>query len=199
MLTFNGVGVEFEVPNVVKFKGAVAYREPYEIAVPGFTQKELIKRFDGDIKLKLVALDMEIDATLVIGSASGPRGDYTFFAIYLGVELPAGIPLFSTGLALYGMAGLFATQMEPKKGEAEGWYENPDGSDGWYRRPDVGVTDLTKKWDPNLGSLAFGVGATIGTLPDNGNSFHGKFLLVIVFPWTDRAAGGQRQFTEKTR
>jgi hypothetical protein len=26
------------------------------------------------------------------------------------------------------------------------------------------------------------VGATLGTLPDNGTSFHGKFLLAIVFP-----------------
>src|SRR4029077_16575776 len=143
---------------------------------------EVVKRFDGAIKLKLAALDMELDATLVIGSASGPRGDYTFFAIYLGVELPAGIPLFSTGLALYGMAGLFAAQMEPNKGEAEGWYENPDGSNGWDMRPGGGVTDLAEKWKPNLGSLAFGVGATIGTLPDNGHSFHGKFLLIIVFP-----------------
>lgn len=175
-ISFNGVGVEFEVPNVLKFKGAVAYREPYQLG------DETVQRFDGDIKLKLIALNMEIDATLVFGSASGPRGNYNFFAIYLGVELPAGIPLWSTGLALYGMAGLFATQMEPNKEPDEGWYENPDGSDGWYKRDTVGVTDLAKKWDPNFGSLAFGVGATIGTVPDNGTSFHGKFLLVIVFP-----------------
>jgi hypothetical protein len=93
-VTLNGVGVEFEVPKVLRFQGAVAYRE-----LPGN-----VHRFDGQIKLELLALDLKIDGTLVVGSAPG----YTFFAIYLDAELPAGIPLFSTGLALYGMAGLFA-------------------------------------------------------------------------------------------
>lgn len=181
-LSFNGVGVEFQVPGVLQFKGAIAYSGIIESSVVGYAEKEKIQRFDGSIKLKLTAINMEIDAALVIGSASGPRGNYSFFAIYLGVELPAGIPLFSTGLALYGMAGLFATQMEPNKREEEGWYENPDGGDGWYRRDKIGVTDLANKWGPNLGSLALGAGVTIGTLPDNGNSFHGKFLLVIVLP-----------------
>ncbi len=179
-VTFNGVGVEFQVPGVLFFKGSVAYSGLVELPRPEGVEK--IQRFDGGIKLKLVALNMEIDATLVIGSASGPRGNYTFFAIYLGVELPAGIPLFSTGVALYGMAGLFATQMEPNKRDDEGWYESPDGNPGWYKRGTPGVTDLKTKWDPRLGSLAFGVGATLGTVPDNGTSFHGKFLLVIVFP-----------------
>src|SRR3972149_5203564 len=181
-LTFNGVGVEFQVPGVLQFKGAIAYSGLLENSIPNSIEKEQIQRFDGSIKLKLTAINMEIDAALVIGSASGPRGNYAFFAIYLGVELPAGIPLWSTGLALYGMAGLFATQMEPNKAEDKGWYENPDGGDGWYRLPEIGVTDLAKKWGPNLGSLALGAGVTIGTLPDNGTSFHGKFLLVIVLP-----------------
>jgi hypothetical protein len=190
-VTFNGVGVEFQVPGVLTFKGAVAYSGVLEMPTPQGIEK--VQRFDGDIKLKLIALNMEIDAMLVIGSASGPRGNYNFFAIYVGVELPAGIPLWSTGLALYGMAGLFATQMEPNKGTLpnslhptsrvdEGWYESPDGSPGWYKRGTPGVTDLKTKWDPHPGSLAFGVGATIGTVPDNGTSFHGKFLLVLVFP-----------------
>ncbi len=179
-VTFNGVGVEFQVPDVLTFKGSVAYSGLVELTRPDGVEK--IQRFDGDIKLKLVALNMEIDAALVIGSASGPRGNYTFFAFYLGVELPAGIPLFSTGVALYGMAGLFATQMEPNKRENEGWYENPNGDPGWYKRDTPGVTDLKNKWDPRQGSLAFGVGVTLGTLPDHGTSFHGKFLLVIVFP-----------------
>ena len=175
-VTFNGVGIDFGVPGVLKFKGAVSYNS---IQQSGRT----IHRFDGDIKLSLTTLNMDIDAVLVVGSDTALDGStYNFFAIYLGVELPAGIPLWSTGLALYGMAGLFALEMEPNKGSNEGWYENPDGSAGWYKRDTPGVTDLKTKWDPRQGSLAFGVGATLGTLPDNGTSFHGKFLLVIVFP-----------------
>ncbi|NLF14525.1 MAG: hypothetical protein GX597_22275, partial [Anaerolineaceae bacterium] len=100
-ISFSGVGVEFEVPDVLRFKGEVSYRQ---LEVNG----EQVDRFDGAIKLELLTLGLEIDAVLVVGSASSPEGSYTFFAIYLGVELPAGIPLWSTGLALYGMAGLFA-------------------------------------------------------------------------------------------
>jgi hypothetical protein len=167
-ISFNGIGVEFEVPGVLKFKGAVAYRE---LLVDG----EEVRRFDGDITLELVALELVIDAKLVIGRAKGLQGEYNFFAIYLGVELPTGIPLSPIPLALYGMAGLFALQMEPNKKADEEWYE------GWYKRPTVGVTDLAKKWGNRRGSLALGGGVTIGTT-DNGFTFACKALLVIIFP-----------------
>ncbi|MCK4823241.1 hypothetical protein KA005_46230, partial [bacterium] len=95
--------------------------------------------------------------------------------------LPAGIPLWSTGLALYGMAGLFALQMEPDKQPDEEWY-GVGPTDGWYKRPDIGVTDLVQKWVNRPGSLALGAGVTIGTLADNGYIFSGRMILVIVFP-----------------
>ncbi|HEY0171734.1 MAG TPA: hypothetical protein VGB98_11985, partial [Pyrinomonadaceae bacterium] len=167
-ISFNGIGVEFEVPGVLKFKGAVAYRELV-------VDNEEVRRFDGDITLELVALELVIDAKLVVGRAGGPQGDYNFFAIYLGVELPTGIPLSPVPLALYGMAGLFALQMEPNKKPHEAWY------DGWYKRNTVGVTDLMNKWGNRRGSLALGGGVTIGTT-DNGFTFACKALLVIVFP-----------------
>jgi hypothetical protein len=69
---------------------------------------EIVERFDGSITLKFTTINLNIDATLVFGSARGGRGDYSFFAIYVGAELPAGIPILNTGQALYGMAGLFA-------------------------------------------------------------------------------------------
>lgn len=167
-VSFNGIGVEFEIPGVLKFKGAVSYRE---LTVGA----EEVKRFDGDITLELVALKLEIDAKLVVGSASGPGGRYNFFAIYLGVELPTGIPLSPIPLALYGFAGLFALQMEPNKTKDEEWY------DGWYKRQAVGVTDLANKWVNRRGSLALGCGVTFGTT-DNGFTFNCKALLVIIFP-----------------
>lgn len=173
-ITLNGVGVEFEVPNVVRFKGDVSYRELEVITPTG--AKEIVHRFDGDIELNLISLDLKVDATLVIGSATGLQGAYTFFAIYVDVELPNGIPLAATGVALYGFAGLFALQMEPDKHADEEWYE------GWFKRPDLGVTDLKKKWVNRRDSLAFGAGVTIGTLSDNGFTFAGRMLLVIVFP-----------------
>ena len=166
-LSLDGVGVEFEVPEVLRFKGAISYRE-----LPGD-----IHRFDGAISLDLMSIGLEIDAALVIGSAPG----YTFFAIHIGVELPVGIPLGATGLGLFGMAGLFAYQMEPDRHPEEQWY-GVGPADGWYKRGTIGVTDLKAKWRPQAGSLALGAGVTLGTVSDNGFTFAGKVLLVIVFP-----------------
>ena len=169
-VSFNGIGVEFEIPDVLKFKGFVSYRE---LEVNGST----VRRFDGDIKLSLISLKLDIDAKLVIGrSSGGADGDYNFFAIYLGVEFPTGIPISPTPISLYGIAGLFALQMEPDKHADEEWYE------GWFKRTEVGTTDLKSKWINHRGSLAFGVGATIGTGSDNGFTFACKALLIIVFP-----------------
>ncbi|MGN8106875.1 hypothetical protein ACTJLB_02670 [Paraburkholderia sp. 22098] len=165
-LTLNGVGVEFVVPDVLRFQGEVSMRD-----LPGG-----VRRFDGAIKLQLTTLDMEIDGQLVVGTAGGR----SFFAIYLGAELPVGIPLWTTGLGLYGIAGLFALEMEPDKAPDEPWYGVAPG-EGWYKKPQVGVTDLVK-WRNQAGSLGLGAGVTLGTLPDNGFTFAGRMLLAIVFP-----------------
>lgn len=168
-VTFNGIGVEFEVPEVLRFKGAVSYRE----------LENNVHRFDADIKLEIIAIALEVDAKLVIGYAENEG--YTFFGIYLGVELPAGIPLYATGLALYGIAGLFTLQLEPDKREDEPWYGVGPG-DGWYKRPEIGVTDITSKWVNRRGSLGLGAGITIGTVYDSGFTFSARMIFVIVFP-----------------
>lgn len=168
--SFDGVGVEFEIPETLYFKGDVAFRE-LQVGT------ELVRRFEGDIKLDLISLDLKVDAKLIIGSTiGGPQGRYNFFAIYLGVELPNGLRLGATGLALYEMAGLVALQMKPNKAADEEWYE------GWYKRQKTGATDLDSKWVNDRGSMAFGVGATIGTDGDSGFVFSTKALLVILFP-----------------
>ena len=163
-LTLDGVGVEFEVPDVLRFKGAVNY-------------DDAANEFAGDIKLDLISLNLQVDGKLVIGQQDGE----SYMAIYLGVELPSGIPLWSTGLALYGMAGLFALRMEPDKREDQEWYGIDDESSWYHSGTTPGVTDLTK-WKAAPGSLALGAGVTIGTISDNGYAFSGKMLLVFGFP-----------------
>jgi hypothetical protein len=173
-VTLSGVGVEFEVPGTVYFKGYVAMTEP----APGVT------RFDGQITLDLVAIGLQIEAQLVVGYDK--VNDYAFFAIYIGVELPAGIPLGQSGLGLYGFAGLFALQLEPDRRPDPGqpelpWYGIQPGPSWYHAPPTVGVAEL-RKWVNREGSLALGAGVTIGTVSDNGYTFAGKFLLGIIFP-----------------
>lgn len=168
-ITFDGVGVEFEIPDTLRFKGFVGYKQ-----LPDESN-----RFDGSLTLSLLALDMEIDGKLIFGTFPGqPAKKYG--ALYLATDLPAGIPLLSTGVALYGMAGLVAMQMEPDKLPTEDWYRM-GGSNSWYHRGTPGVETLDK-WDPMSGSFGLGAGVTLGTAADNGYTFAGKFLFVIVLP-----------------
>ena len=173
-ISFDGVGVELTIPNVLRFRGEVSYRQLQK-------SDETVHRFDGAVRLELLALGVMIDGNLVIGHAREQGGgSYTFLAIYLGLDLPAGLPLWATGLALYGIAGLYAQQMEPGRKPDEPWY-GVGPQEGWYKRDPFGVTGL-EKWTNRRGSLALGAGVTIGTLPDNGFTFASRLLLAIVFP-----------------
>jgi uncharacterized protein DUF6603 len=164
--SLKGVGVNFEVPNTLKFAGEVSYDENKQ-------------QFRGAVKLDLIALKMQVDATAVFGMKDGDETK-PYLALYLAAEFPAGIPLAATGLGLYGAAGLFAMNMEPDRGAGQPWYEMGSSSD-WYHKSPTGVTALTK-WKPVPGSMAFGAGVTLGTIADNGHTFSGRMLLAIIFP-----------------
>lgn len=167
--TLKGVSVNFEIPNTLKFEGEVSFdADPQQ------------QQFRGAIKLNLMALKMEVDATAVFKMQDGQP----CLALYLAAEFPAGIPLFATGLGVYGMAGLFAMNMEPNKLPGESWYEMQSPGQpatDWYHKGSVGATSLSK-WTTSPGRMAFGAGVTLGTVADNGHTFSGKMLLVIVIP-----------------
>ncbi|MEA2602073.1 MAG: hypothetical protein QOF89_3065 [Acidobacteriota bacterium] len=190
-ITLNGVGAELSIPGVLYFKGEVSFRE-----IEDKTTGEIIRRFDGHIHLILENPELEIDGTLVIGSVKGPQGRYNFLGIYLDVDLPAGIALASTGLAIYGFAGLFALQMEPNKHPDEMWF-SIDHSKSFFHREEVGITDLKTKWKPTKGSFAVGLGITLGSLPDSGYSLNGKLLLAIVIPGPILLLQGAMTFLKK--
>jgi hypothetical protein len=173
---FNGIGVELDA-KAFYFKGHVDYKE-----LPG-SGGSVIHRFDGDITLKLREPELEIDGTLVIGSvaATGTTPAYNFFAIYVSVDIPTGIPLGATDFAFFGFDGLLAIDMAPDKKPSEAWYAiSPAPS--WYKTPNVGVADLENKWTNELGSKAFGAGVTCGSYSDNGFVISAKVLFAIVFP-----------------
>lgn len=166
-VSLDGVGLEFEVPETLKFKGEVSWEG---------------QTFRGDIDLELMALDMTIDAEVVFGTVTKNDSEFDYMGVYLDADLPAGIPLWATGLSLYGFSGLFASQMEPNKTDQEKWY-SVDESESWYHNPDQpGVVPLGEQWEPTEGSMGFGAGTVVASAPDNGLSVATDVLVAIVFP-----------------
>lgn len=162
---FSGIGVEFEIPDVLRFEGKVAYREDGN-------QSD----FRGGVRLDLFALDMTVEGQVVFGSKKG----MPYFAIYLACDLPTPFPLFGSGLAIYGLSGLAAVNYAPDRKPETPWYAL-DHND-WFHKPKPGVADLLGKWAPKQGAFAIGLGAELGTETDSGYAFNGKFLAVVALP-----------------
>lgn len=169
--TLNGVGVDMKIAGAFELKGSVK-----------FTDLPTDKRFDGAAQLSLDTPELVFDSQVTIGEKTDPiSGDkYKYFAMYGGLELPTGIPLGPSGVALFGFAGLLALNMVPGRATGEAWYSltPPD----WYHKATVGVNDLEHKWVAREGGKAFGAGLTLGTYADNGFTFNARALLVLAFP-----------------
>jgi hypothetical protein len=175
-VSLEGIGVELSSPGAFSFKGSVAF----------FTTA-LASGFRGSIKLRLDTLGFTIDASIMVGRTDDGT---TFFFLYLDITLPAGIPLFSTGAAIYGFAGLLAVNLRPDRRDGEHWYY------GYYRRPPIGVT-RAEKWAIQRDGFAIGLGTTLGSLPDLGFAFSAKVLLVLVLPGPQLILNGQGGFLMK--
>lgn len=176
-VTLAGVGLEFEIPNVVLFKGSVS-----------FFDDGVNKGFRGDGHLALPSVGLGIDVDLVIGNVIATR--QTFFYFHIGVDLPVGIPLFATGLAFYGFEGLVANNMGPDRRNGEPWYW------GWYVRDPHGATNQAK-WSVQPGAFAAGLGTTIGTLPDTAFTISAKLLFILVLPGPVLLLEGKGSFLRK--
>ncbi|MEW5922821.1 MAG: hypothetical protein AB1746_02425 [Candidatus Zixiibacteriota bacterium] len=169
-LKIGGIYVAFEIEDFLKFDGRVY-----------FINEENSKGFKGGVRAIIYPLDgMMIDAQFMAGKCTDPP-PFSYFYIYLGLELPVGIPLGSTGLAIFGMAGLFGYNASVTKAKDEAWFGNDNGSAGFYKRLRVGITP-DEKWTYRRNSLAFGAGLTFGTFPDNGFLVSAKALLIILIP-----------------
>lgn len=188
-VSVKGVGVELTIPDKLHFKGEVSY-EPA-------TEPSQLHKFTGAITLELPAINgLAIDGKIVFGSdlINGTRVKY--FAIYLEGEFGTGIPLWASGLALTGVAGLFSVNYAPDKPPDWAWY-SMDKSKSWFHKPPIGVTDIVKKWALSAGTFALGAGASIATYSDGGYLFNGKFLLLLLFPGPVFLIDGRGSFLEK--
>lgn len=184
-LQISGINVAFEIENTIKFDGRVY-----------FIDEPTNKGFKGGIKVTLPPLSgLMLDGQFMTGRVTDPPA-YNYAYIYLGVELPAGIPLGSTGASLYGLAGLVGYNATMDKRDTEAWYENDDGSDGFYKRGTPGITTVDK-WTNGRDARAFGAGVTIGTTVDDGFTFTGKVLVVVLLPGPVIVIEGKANFLKE--
>jgi hypothetical protein len=168
--SLDGVGVDFEIPGSLSVTGSVS------MVKNGSGGRD----FAGALKITVTPITLTVDGQFLSGK--NPTTNNRYFGIFLQGDLPTGIPLGATGLAIYGMAGLYGQGLAPNKTSTEDWYENPDATPGWYKRTPTGITSLADKWAPTDGAYVFGVGVTLGTYSDNGYEFSGSLLLVLSFP-----------------
>lgn len=174
--SLEGIGVELAVKGTFSFVGKAAFFQTNEAS-----------GFRGSIKLSLDSVGLKIDVGLMVGRTTD--GTF-FFYLFIDVELPVGIPLFSTGAAIYGFAGLLAVNLQPARIDAEHWYH------GYYKRAPVGIT-APEKWAVKRDAFAIGVGTTIGSMPDTGYAVSAKVLLVLSLPGPRILLQGKGSFIEK--
>ena len=177
-VSLDGIGVQLKIEGTLELDGAVSFFTDTTTGTHGFR---------GHVHLNLISVKLVVDARLIVGRTA--TGD-TFFYLFLAADLPTGIPLFTTGTAIYGFAGLVAVSMRPDKRADEDWYY------GWYLRSPAGVSD-EKKWAVAPGAFAGGLGTTIGTASDDGFSFSTKILLCLLLPGPTFVLNGKGSFVTK--
>jgi hypothetical protein len=160
-----------------------------------FIDRKGERGFMGNVNLNLKSLNLSVEASLAIGSKRGSTNSsfFNYWGAIIGVDLPSGIPLGNTGMALYGIKGIGMQNMAPNRQEGQHWYNE------WYKRKDTAGQEgvSIEKFNAQRDALNFGLGVTLGTAPDNGFSVNGKVLLLLMFPGPRLIIIGKATFLQK--
>ncbi len=159
--SITSIGVGVNIPNVLKGSGYL------EIKSDGFA---------GQLDLTLPSVGMRIAGGLAVRTVSEGARSATGVLVTLALELPTGIPLGGTGLAIFGFLGIFA--MHHKRLEDAG-ERNP--ALAWLANVARGDPTDIRAWGPALDQWAFGVGLVAGTI-EGGTVLNLKGMLVLELP-----------------
>jgi hypothetical protein len=188
-VSFTGVGIDFEIPGVISFTGDVEHlhldpgADPTTQGLPaGFHTPADI--FAGGVDVDIEVADLQIQGTFIVAHVPVDGADVPCFFLTLDAELPVGIPLF-LDVALYGLSGLFATNLYPTVGSDTWWnwfkYPTVDGAPADDQGADYTASDPRKWLNPRPGAFALGAGATIGT-QDDGFTASAAVAFMIIMP-----------------
>lgn len=161
---FAGIQIFYGVPQAVEFEGLIRFFK--EAQVVGFA---------GDMALRLPATGFVLEAGLMLG-INFEEPPYPFLFLSIGVELPAGIPLGQSGLALKGALGILGLNVEPARDAPQNWYFD------WYKGPPKPGAHQTTKWRPARNAVAVGLGVTITTVDGYVKGVRGLIVLALPGP-----------------
>lgn len=162
-VSLKGIEVGLEIPDTLKIHGKISFDEETGL-------------FRGMVDMDFQSLDFEIHGELIVGKTTDEQGrEFSVFYIALRAKSSVGITLGSTGLSLYGIAGLFGVNVKPNKTEEQSWYE-------WYKAKPAYNMIANSKWVPAYDIFALGVGVNIGTMYDGGYSLSADIMLAILIP-----------------
>lgn len=146
------------------------------------------KTIGGQLDLTLRPVNVRVAAAVEVANIVDSASGRTATGVYVGlnVVLPAGIPLGSTGLGIFGFRGIFG--MHYHRTEITGpnasvpalaWLKASKGQPHLLKAPNNGPV----LWEPKIDKWAFGIGILIGTMEGGVLiNLDGTFLLELPGP-----------------
>ncbi len=159
--SITAIGVSVDIPEVLTGKGYL------QIDETGFT---------GQLDLTVPNIGIRVAGGLSIRTATEGDRSATATFVSIAVEFPSGIPLGGTGLAIFGLLGIFA--MHHRRNENPG-ARNP--ALDWLVNSVQGDPTDVRGWEPKLDQWAFGVGIVAGTM-EGGTVLNLKGMIVLELP-----------------
>jgi len=162
-LTFSGGSVD------VALRGLdVSVRVPGVLEGQGRLARDAGGGLRGAVQLQVIPAGLSCAGAVAFGAGG-------FFTVQVDTTFSTPIPLFTTGLGLFGFSGRFVSN------GARNLAALPPGDVverelAWYRLPPE------QKYVPERGRWALGLGAVVGTLADQGYSFHARGMLALQMP-----------------
>jgi hypothetical protein len=158
--SITAIGAGVEIPNVLTGRGY------FKINKDGFV---------GQLDVTLVSVKLRIAGGVAVQNVSDGDRSATSTIVTLAVEIPGGIPLGGTGMAVFGVLGLFAMHQARNENLS---VRNPALE--WLGGVNGDPTDL-RGWGPVIDRWAFGVGLVAGTI-EGGTVLNLKGMLVLELP-----------------
>ena len=181
------LAARIDIPGVLA--GAGYMRIANEVDSQGNTIGTIGGQLDLTIRPVSVRVCAAVEVATITEAATGKQTTGVY--VGLSVVLPAGIPLGSTGLGIFGFRGIFGMhyQRNAEIGAGTGapalaWLKAAGGQPHLLRGPDLtGPGSGQILWKPKIDAWAFGVGILIGTM-EGGYliNLDGTFLLELPGP-----------------